>query len=102
LENLDGRQGARPSVQPCAGVRARPTQIQIVNRRPISCPADKRPGDKDLIEREIAMEDVSRRQTVSSLEIERRDDLARDDTPIDTWRVRGNRLCDEVTQAIAL
>ena len=47
------------------------------DRRRVPRPAEQRPRDEELIERELAVEDVTAGQSVGSLEIERRDDLLR-------------------------
>src|SRR6185295_3626153 len=66
--------GQRPGspIEPRPGMRPRATDIQVADRRGVAGETEQRARDEQLIERELAVEDVTARQAVSTLEIERR------------------------------
>src|SRR5438309_10011531 len=59
-----------------ARMRARPAQIQTLERHPVVGRADHRPRTEQLVEAHLAMEDVPAHQAEPALEVERRMDLA--------------------------
>ena len=77
--DLGRGQRAGSSVEAGAGMRSRSAQIEVANRRAVPRPAEQRARHEELIERQLAVKDVAARQPVRPLEIERRDDLPRDD-----------------------
>src|SRR5262249_2410150 len=60
-------------------MRAGAAQIEILDRRRGAGPREERTADEQLIERQLAVEDVAAGEAVVALEVERRDHLARDD-----------------------
>ena len=53
-----------PPVRPVPGCVPEPHKIQVANRRPILPPAQQRPHRQQLVERQLAMEDVAAGQPV--------------------------------------
>src|SRR5437762_12055603 len=90
------RERARSAVQAGAWVCSRSTEVETRNRRAVPCPREQRPRDEELIERDFAMEDVSARQPVRALEIERCDHLTPDDRGFESWCVGRNRPGDAI------
>src|SRR5437016_11191057 len=87
FQNLSRRIRSRPASQARSGMRARTAQIQISNRRAVSCPIEERAHGKKLIEGKFAVENVSASQAVSIFQILRCDDLVREDQLWKIWRV---------------
>ena len=85
-----------------ARMRARSAEEQILDRRPVARPAEQRARDEQLIERQLAVEDVAAGQAVRALEVERRDHLARDDRRVEARRVLRDRARRRGAEAIAL
>ena len=57
---------------------------------------------EQLIDREFAVKGMPSRETVCALEIERRDDLLRDDQLLESWRVGGDGVCRDLAEPLAL
>ena len=84
-----------------AGMRARSAQIQAGDRRRVARMAQQRTHREQLVERQLAMEDVSPRQTVVALEVQRRDDLRGEDVRSHAWRVSFEHVEDVAKEAVA-
>src|SRR5258708_2311779 len=78
-ENLARRVVARRAGHPAARVRPRAAQEQAVDRSRIPRPAGYRPHVEQLVEPDVAVEDVALGQPVRALQVQRRQDLASDD-----------------------
>ena len=70
---------ARRAGEPATRVRTGPTQVQPGDRRAVLRPAQHRAHRVELIERVLAVENVAAGQAIALLEIDRRQDLARQD-----------------------
>ena len=66
---------ARRAGHAAAGVRARPAEVQALERHPVIGRADHRPRAEQLVEAHLAVEDVAADQAEAPLEVERRMDL---------------------------
>src|SRR4029453_2353907 len=71
------REQTRKAGQPAPWMRAGTGEIQPVDRRAVLRPAEKRSGDPRLIERRLAVEDVSPGESPRCLEIFGREHLTR-------------------------
>ena len=68
---------------------ARPAQVETADvGKPVARVAKERPPGKELIERVLAVHRVTAAEAELTLEVRRRDDVARDDLPRDTRGVR--------------
>ena len=59
LQNLTRGVRARASRQSGAGMRATSTKIEAFDRRAVARPVQQRPHRKELIKREVAVEDLA-------------------------------------------
>ena len=59
-----------------AGMRGRAAHVEAVDRRLVLRPAGHGPQEEELLERQLALEDVALGETPLALEVERRHDLA--------------------------
>src|SRR3954466_6168395 len=75
FQNLSRRNRAGGPCQSISGMSARAAQIEILDRRPISCPVQQRTHGENLVERQFAVKDVSTGQAINFFQILRRDDL---------------------------
>src|ERR1700692_4030189 len=71
------------------------------HRSLIARPIEDRAHGEELVERKFAVENVPAGETVSRLQIERRDYVRRFDEFRQIWRMRGKRLNDSVRQLAA-
>ena len=62
-----------------ARVRARAAKVEPGDRSAVARPAEQRAHGEELVERQLAVEDVAAGQAVSLFQIQRRDDLAVED-----------------------
>src|SRR5712691_14175 len=100
--NLFRRERPGSAVESGSGMRARATHIKVADRRRIACKTEQRARDEQLIERELAVEDVTAGQAVRALEIQRCDHLARHDRRFEAGRIACDRASRGVAEAIAL
>src|SRR2546422_8015811 len=100
--DLFRRKRPRSPIESRAGMRARATYIKVADRRRIARKAEQRAHDEHLIERELAVEDVTAGQAVRALEIKRCDDLARNYRRFEAGRIARDRASRGVAKAIAL
>src|SRR6266851_6587377 len=91
LDDLFRRQRARTPVGAGARMRARSAEKQILDRRLVTRPAEERPRDEQLIQRELAVKDMTAGQPVGPLEIERRDRLPSQHGRFESGRVALDR-----------
>src|SRR5262245_473794 len=91
FENLFRRQSTRTAVEAGPGVSAGPAQEEVRDRSAMPRPPEHRARDEQLIERQLTVKDVAFGQAIVAFEVERRDDLPRDDRPIETRRIPRNR-----------
>ena len=85
-----------------AGMRRRAAHIEVANRRRVLRPSRGRPQKEQLLERQLALEDVAFRQAPLALEIERRQHLAVQNDVPNVGRVLGDRVDDGVAERFAL
>ena len=85
-----------------AGMRARPAQVEALERHPIVGRADHRPGAEQLVEAHLAVEDVAADQAEAPLEVERRMDLPPEHRLGEARRMRIDRRDDLVRRLLAL
>src|SRR5205085_4229158 len=74
-EHLERGDPARRSHDPASGMHRRPAHPQVPQRRPVPRPARNRPVEEQLLQRQLALEDVALRQTEALLDVLRREDL---------------------------
>ena len=89
-------------VQTGAGMRAGTAEIQASNGCSVARPFQQRPRHEALIESQLGVEDVAAGQTIGALEIQRRDDLTRDDRGLEPGSVTRDRSRGGVAEPIAL
>src|SRR5262245_27142424 len=99
-QNLTGGVCAGPAVQSGPGVRAGSAEEQMTNRRRVPSPTQQRPRHEELIDRELAVENVAAGQSVPAFEIPRRDHLPRDDGRREVRRVAGDRPRGGIAKAV--
>src|SRR3990167_9169951 len=92
---------ARSPCEAGAGMRSRAAQKKTADRRAVLTEPQERPHGEELIERELAMENLAAGQPPAALEVERRQDLARDDTRLQRGRVLLERRHHGIAQALA-
>src|SRR5262245_6579032 len=80
-------EGAGAAAEARARMGANAAEIQATNGRRVLRPIEQRPRDEQLIERKLAVKDVSVGQAVGALEIQRRDRFTRDDGRLETRSV---------------
>src|SRR3990172_1149956 len=102
LEDLVGGVVARRPGDATARMRARAAQIEAAHRRPVARPAGNRTHEEELLQHQVAVEDVPLRQAVGALEIERRQDLPGLDRARNVRRGARDRLHDPVAQELAM
>ena len=64
-------------VTPPPGMGARAAQVEALDRRAVARPAGHRPHEEELLQGQVAVEDVALGQAEPALEVERRQDLRR-------------------------
>src|SRR5579863_3789852 len=72
LQNLPRRVRTGAPCQANARMRPAAAQEQILNRRAVTGPVEQRTHGKELIERQIAVKNLSARQAILLLQIQRR------------------------------
>ena len=87
---------------PPPGMRRRAAHVEAADRRAVLRPARRRPQEEELLERELALEDVALRQPEHALDVERRQHLPVQDPLADVRRVDGDRVDDGVAERLAL
>src|ERR1041384_1732744 len=98
LEHLERRIPPRRAHDPAAGMRRRPAHVKVLDRRAILRPTRRRTQKEELLERQLALEDVPLRQTKLTLEIQRRQHLTIANQALEVWRVLGNRVDHRVAK----
>ena len=85
--------GARHST---ARMRTRAAEIKVRDGGAVLRPAGNRTHEEKLIERKVAVENISFGKAVGALEIERGEDLAREDRIRNVGRVLGDLFHDAI------
>src|SRR3954470_6261690 len=85
-----------------AGMRCRSAHPQILNRRLVLRPPRHRARKEQLLERQLALEDVAFRQTELAFEIEWRHHLPMQNDVADVRCILGDRLDHRVAERLAL
>ena len=85
-----------------AGMRRRSAHVEVAHRRLVLRPARRRPQEEQLLERQLALEDVAFGQAEVALDVERRQHLPVQDDVLDVRRVLGDRVDDGVAERLAL
>ena len=93
-----GGRGARPPVEPASGVRAGPAQVETLDRRTVSGAACGRTAEEDLIERHLAVVDVSLGQREAGGEVGRRQHVPVQDCRFEVGDVLRQRRDDRASQ----
>src|SRR5262245_58408688 len=83
-------------------MRRRSAHPEVPNRRLVLRPARNRPREEQLLERQLALEDVALGQPELALDVERRQYLAMEDDVAEIRRVFGDRVDDGVAERLAL
>ena len=76
--------------------------VEVADRRAVLRPARGGAEEEQLLERQLALEDVAFGQPELALEVERRQDLAVQDDVLDVRRVLGDGVDDGVAERLAL
>ena len=74
---------------------------QVLDRRPEPGVPGDRPVEEQLLEAQLALEDVALGQAHRPLDVERREDLAADDDVPDVRRELGDPVDDRVAERLA-
>ena len=90
----------RRSHHAAARMRARPAEVQAINRRSVFCPACDRSHEKQLVNRHVAVKNVAARERILALKIERRDYVAMNDGVANVRRVFGKRVNATISEHI--
>src|SRR4029079_19094903 len=86
----------------CARVGGRAAQPQVLDRGPEPRPAGHRPAEEELLERELALEDVALGQAGRAVDVERGHDLAIEATRLQVRRELGDPIDDGIAECLAL
>src|SRR4029450_2551475 len=97
-ENPHGGVSSGSTHDAAAGMRGRPAHVEATDWRPVTCPSRYRPQKEQLLQSQLALEDVAFRQPPFALEIERRHDLAMEHDVAEVGRVFGNGVDHGVTK----
>ena len=89
-------------MMPPPGMRRRAAHVEVLDRRPVLGPSRHGPQEEELLESQLALEDVAFREPEVALEVERREDLPVLDDVLDVRRVLGDRVDDRVAEGLAL
>src|SRR5687768_13519464 len=90
-QDFERGEPARRAHDPAARVRAGATLIEALDRRAVAGPRRRGAKEEELVQRQLALEDVPLAQTRDALDVGRRDDLPVHDRPSDVWREAGER-----------
>ena len=90
FQNFESRQPPGRAHDAAAGMRGRSAHVEVLDRRAELRPSRHRPQEEELLQRELALEDVAFAQSELAFQIERRDYLAVQDDVFDIRRVLGN------------
>ena len=74
-QHLVGRRVAGGTGHPASGVHARAAEVEPADRHPEARPARHGTHEEELLECQVAMEDVALGEAVGALEVERSEDL---------------------------
>src|SRR5437764_2619300 len=102
VQDLHRRQPTGSAHDAAAGVRGRAAHIKVLHRRAVLRPSRDRTQEEQLLERELALEDVSFGQSELAFQVERRDHLASTDDALDVGRVFGDGVDDGVAEGFFL
>ena len=89
-------------MMPPPGCTDEPHIQRSLDGRPEARPAGHRPVDEQLLERQLALEDVALGETHGALDVERRQHLAVQDQAPDVRRPFGEGVDDGVAEGLAL
>src|SRR2546430_16976950 len=101
LQNLPCRIRSRPTGQSRSRMRSRPAQIQVANRRAVSCPVEQWTHGEKLIERQLAVKNVSASESVCIFQVLRSNDLVGQDQLRQVRRVLRQSLNDGIAKRYA-
>src|SRR5688572_19716023 len=87
---------------PAARMRPRAALPEAVQRRAVLRPLGHGTQEEELVQRQLALEDVPLAQARDALDVRRRDHLLADDERLDVRRVLRERLDDGVAERVAL
>src|SRR5207245_6170726 len=85
-----------------AGVRLRAAHVEVLDRRAVLRPARDRTEEEELLERQLALEDVPFGEAELAVEIEGREHLTADDDLLQVRSVPCDRVDDRVAERLAL
>src|SRR6266404_7339585 len=101
MDDFAGSVGAGGAGEAVAGMGAGAAEEKATNRSFIARPIENRAHGEELIERELAVENVAAGEAVGSFQIKRRDDLHVFDEIGQVRRISGESLGDGVAQVVA-
>src|SRR6266568_1382777 len=101
-EDLVGGVVPRRAGHPAAGMGARAAQVEPADGRAVLRPPRDRAHEEELLQRQVAVEDVPLGEAVGALEVERRQDLPRLDRPRHVRRVPPDDLHHAVAEELAV
>ena len=89
-------------MMPPPGCVAEPHMYRFLHRRLVLRPAGRGAQEEQLLERQLALEDVAFRQAEVALDVERRQHLPVQDDVLDVRRVLRDRVDDRVAERLAV
>src|SRR5262245_6113919 len=98
FEELESRIPAVGAHDAAARVRGGSAHVEAADRRPVLGPARRGPQEEKLLQRQLALEDVSFREAPLPLEIQGSDDLAVPDDVLEVGSVLRDRVDDSVAE----
>src|SRR5439155_15368157 len=96
------REPARAAHDPAAGVRSRAALPVAADRRAVLRPTRHRPQEEELLQCQLALEDVALGEARDALDVGRRQHLAVQDQRLDVGRVAAQGLHHGVAERLAL
>ena len=100
LQVLERGDAARGAHEAAAGMGRRAAHPQAVHRRAVAGPAGHGPVEEELLERQLALEDVALGEADPLLDVERREHLLADDQVADVRSPLGQRVDHGVAERL--
>ena len=102
LQDFQGRQPSGRAHDAAAGMRGRAAHPQVLDGRLVLCPAGHRAQEEQLLQRELALEDVALGQSKFAFEVERRHHLPANDDVLQVGRELRDGVDDVIAESFPL
>ena len=102
LQDLQRGQAARSTHDAASGMSGRAAHPQVLDRRLVLRPARHRTQEEQLLQRQLALEDIAFGQSPLAFQIKRRYDLPPDDDVLQIRRIFRDGVDDVVAEGFAL